>query len=118
MTKYQLFKKLPLFAYVNKIHVRYNPGGPNTETCRKLMLMLLDPKTFTKHPYLTFTYELLSFNERPEVFLTLVPQVPFRFHADTCTLDDIHRAIDADQYKAHCDYLKRRSIESKYVQEE
>ncbi|GFE53236.1 hypothetical protein BaOVIS_006400 [Babesia ovis] len=111
MPRYDLFSRLPLLSYIDRIHVSYRPGMPNSETCRQLLLMLLRPETSRKYPGLHYTYELLSYDARPEIRLTLCSKISHRFYADEHTLDDIHRAIDSDQYQAHLSYLRDRSLE-------
>ncbi|GIX60690.1 2-octaprenyl-3-methyl-6-methoxy-1,4-benzoquinol hydroxylase, putative [Babesia caballi] len=74
-------------------------GSRNSETCRRLLLTLLRPETVRRFPSLSYTYELLSYDARPEITITLVPNVSHRFYADSCSLEDIQRAIDPDQYR-------------------
>ncbi|AFZ79219.1 hypothetical protein BEWA_020660 [Theileria equi strain WA] len=112
MPNYKIFPKLPLLSYIEKVHIRYRPGAQNVETCRRLMLMLLNPQIHKKYPQLKYSYELLSYNERPEIHLTVSPNVPLRFYADLYTLEDIHRIIDSHQYKAHVSYTKTHSLEA------
>ncbi|ORM41941.1 uncharacterized protein BXIN_0493 [Babesia sp. Xinjiang] len=111
MPRYDLFARLPLLSYVDRIHIRYKPGLRNSETCRQLLLSLLRAETARKYPSLSYTYELLSYDERPEITITLASKVSHRFYADECSLEDIQRAIDCDQYKAHLTYLRDRSLE-------
>ncbi|KAK1444593.1 hypothetical protein BgAZ_104990 [Babesia gibsoni] len=113
MPKYDLFKALPLLAYVERLHIRYKPGSPNSDTCRRLLLTLLNSDTKRRFPLLSYTYELLNYDDRPEIAMTLTSKVSHRFYADENSLEDIHRAIDGDQYKAHVQYLKERSLEAK-----
>ncbi|KAK1933044.1 hypothetical protein X943_001949 [Babesia divergens] len=112
MPRYELFKRLPFFSYVERIHIRYKPGSANSETCRHLLMTLLRPETARKFPCLSYTYELLSYDDRPEIALTLSTKVSHRFYADTCSLEDIHRAFDKDQYQAHVNFIKHQSLES------
>ncbi|KAG6440024.1 hypothetical protein BBOV_III006175 [Babesia bovis T2Bo] len=111
MPRYDLFPKLPLLAYVDRVHVRYRPGLRNSETCRQFLLSLLRPETSRRYPNLNYTYELLSYDDRPEITITLCSKVSHRFYADEYSLEDIRRAIDNDQYQAHLAYMKERSLE-------
>ncbi|BAM40069.1 conserved hypothetical protein [Theileria orientalis strain Shintoku] len=113
MPKYNLFNKLPFLSYIDKIHVRYTPGSPYDDTCRKLLLMLLNPDTLKKFPGLNYTYELLNYHDRPEIHITMKPNVNLRFYADSNTLEDIHRQIDVYQYNAHIRYTQHRSLEGR-----
>ncbi|KAF5153626.1 hypothetical protein TpMuguga_02g02270 [Theileria parva strain Muguga] len=118
MPKYNIFPKLPFLSYIDKIHIRYMPGSPHDDTCRKLMLNLLNPSTSKRFPNLQYTYELLNYNERPEIFITIRPNTSLRFYADSYNLEDIHKEIDVYQYDAHIKYTKHRSLETNYEDED
>ncbi|GBE59006.1 hypothetical protein, conserved [Babesia ovata] len=70
------------------------------------------PETSRRFPQLSYAYELLSYDARPEIIVHVSPNVEHRFFADSCSLEDIQRAIDPDQYQAHLNHLRTRSLEA------
>ncbi|XP_952375.1 uncharacterized protein TA12650 [Theileria annulata] len=112
MPKYNIFPKLSFFSYIDKIHIRYMPGSAHDDTCRKLMLNLLDPSTSKRFPNLKYTYELLKYFNHFQLIIQLQREAVLyyflqhiRFYADSHNLEDIHKEIDVYQYNGNFTFI-------------